>query len=444
MTAPVLSRSLPWLTAIALAPFSLLERVRGRRRLVLLAVYGVVLTVGATFVWRAASLRNLPEVEPFDVEALKTVRVADDENAYVLYREAARRYKEPETEDAEPSTPAGFDWSTAAPDTHRWVEANREALEAWLRGTERPQALNVPPREIKFDTPLWPTVELRALAKIALLEGSRREQAGDLEGAWTMYRAALRCSRHVVQHGSLVQRLLGVAILQLTRPRIQHWVERPRLTAPLLRRARQDVDVCRAMTPPPSVALQLEYLWLDASLDDPAPWKSQGVWASEDPLQWSNHLPLFPRVRRYLRRESERNHRVLRLVFANLLAQCDRPTLARPRLRYPSYVIYDTDAATPPAVRALGPEGLRRWVEDSDVGPLLRALDPYWTGREPAAFEALGLAMALRAYALDHGNGPRTYGDLLGPYLKSLPDCVQPEEPAPVSAREPGVPAVLP
>jgi hypothetical protein len=419
------------LVSVALAPLTFVERVRGRKRLLVLALYGVVLAVVSAFLWRAMSLRELADVEPFDTRALGTIRVPDADNAYVLYREAARRYKELEIRSAQPKALKGTDWAKADPEFQAWAESNRDAIAVWLRGTERPDALNLQPRDVRLDSRFEPDQTLRSLVTIALLEGSRRERAGDLEGAWTMYRAVLRCSRHVGRHGSIIQRLMGTAMLAMDEPHIAHWIEQQRLTPILIRRARRDLDECAAMTPPLSEAFRVEFFATESALAQPARWKEWGLEAKDDPLQWYNHIPWVGPVKRYFRREPERSRRVLRLVFANIMAQCDRPDGVRPGLTSASYLIYAADDATPPAVRVLGPEKLQRWVEDSYVAPFLPSYQFTLSAvrREAGQFLELRNEMAIRAYTLDHGVRPRRYRDLLGAYLKELPDYMGPDDP---------------
>jgi hypothetical protein len=91
--------------------------------------------------------------------------------------------------------------------------------------------------------------------------------------------------------------------------------------------------------------------------------------------------------------------------------------------------IYAHDKRTPKAVRAISPEALDAWLRDSivhDLGPfsihLQSCLDT-----EMGTFDELALKMAERAFAIERGRPPKTYGELLGPYLKALPDGIEPQ-----------------
>jgi hypothetical protein len=94
-------------------------------------------------------------------------------------------------------------------------------------------------------------------------------------------------------------------------------------------------------------------------------------------------------------------------------------------------MIYDHHPTTPAAVRSITPEDLSAWAKDSVTDFLgnysnhVQALiDP-----EPGTLDSFRLRMAERAFEIDHGKPPRTYGELLGPYLKALPEGIEPGDP---------------
>src|SRR5262245_2693461 len=199
------------LVAVATAPLQWIERARGRKRIALAGLLAMCLAAASVLGWRAGSLRELPDAgEPFDVAALGHVAVADDDNAAIVYRRAAALFQlDREEHERNRKVWHETDWGKAAPEVRRWVEDNRQALEVWRAGADRPEALFVQPEEMTITTVSSTIQSLRELAVAGLLEGSRREQAGDLDGAWAMYRAALRSSRHVEMHGVSVWRMIG-------------------------------------------------------------------------------------------------------------------------------------------------------------------------------------------------------------------------------------------
>jgi hypothetical protein len=435
------TRKRPNVFVLVFAPLTCLERLRGRKRLAALGIYGLLLIVIAIFAWREMSLRGLPDIgEPFDVKTFGTISVPDDQNAFTLYHKAVRLLKPADREIAlkHGKNWSVTDWSQANADLKRWAEANRAALEVWLAGTERSAALHIQPKDMKIDTNLDLVHDQRTFVPLALLEGSRREQAGDLEGAWTMYRAAVRCSRHCGMHGCVVARLIGSALLGKTRPHLTGWVEHPAMTSALLRQAQQDLDTFAAMSPPASQAIQVEYFAMDDALSHREKWSRWALEAPDEQTMWYNHVPLYVRAKHFLRHEPERSRRVLRLLVANMLSQCDRPRSERAKLRDASFLLYASNEFTPPAIRALGADELQQWLLTSDLRALFPALEAILArcDGDLAALELFRLVIAVRAYRLDRGVPPTTYGDLVGPYLKTLPEGFEPRDPV-VSDTEP-------
>jgi hypothetical protein len=443
MGAVVRSRRWSELAAVSLAPLTWIERTRGRKRHALLAVLSLLLAASGLLVWRAARLRGLPDLgEPFDVAAFGTIPVPDTENAFVLYRQAAARLKplDPKIVAANPKIWDETDWAKSDLIVRRWAEENREAQDLWQQGTGCREAVLAQPQDMKMDTLLGPVQELRSLARLGLLEGSRREQAGDLEGAWELYRAVLRSSRHAGMHGGAVQRLIGLAIRRQATPHAARWAEHTRLTAPLLRRAIDDLGECAAMTPPISEMVRAEYFVARTALAEPDKWHQWGFEGPDDSTAWYNHFPFTEKARHFLRHEPERSRRVLDLIVAGHLVQCDRPRELRTRLVSPEFLIHAYDAAAPPAVRALIPRKLEIWLKSSPLAaffPPLHKVEGQIDG-ERFALDLMRLQFAERCYGLDYGGPPKTYGVLVGPYLPSLPEGFEPSD-APTSP-ESGIP----
>ncbi len=150
-----------------------------RIRRLILALAAVALAGSTAFVtWWMTTLSGLPDIgDPFDVAGFAERPVPDDENAYVLYRQATTLIGE------EPSD-LTYDWSAAGPLEKAWLARNREALGLWRAGTERPKALYVPSRSMTIMTQLKVVQEIRHFARLARLEAGRLEAEGDLEGAW--------------------------------------------------------------------------------------------------------------------------------------------------------------------------------------------------------------------------------------------------------------------
>ena len=410
---------------VLLAPARWLERARGRRRLALVVLY---LTVGAVL-WWAMSLHALPDIgDPFDVRVAGRVDVPDEANAFVLYKQAAAKLHSLKY-DQHKRLPQPPSWRLAPPEIRGWVEANREAMDHFRLGSERPASLLHQPRTVTIGSLISPAQELHDFARLGTLEAARLAEAGDMAGAWGWYRAVLRSSRHVSAHGTMIQGLIGTAMLTLTAGPATAWAADPRTDAPLLRRALRDAVACEAMAPRASDMLKVEYFSLMDVLAGPDA-REYGLSAATN---WYHLLPGSFRAERLLRREPERGRRVIRLAFANWLAYCDQHPNLRPPILRGEVDLFDAGTTAPTAARAIEPEKLKAWVKSSRlvsaflpaIAPFIRSMD-----RDRVSLSALEITLAEQLYLRDHGKPPATLGDLLGPDLPRLPAGREPGDPS--------------
>lgn len=327
------------------APYRLYRRARGWRRRGLLALYGLVALAACAFVYREAAIAGLPAIaDPFDVAAFEATTVPADRNAFVLYRDAIARIRTAEAVDAAPTLwyqPAPS-WAKADARSRSWLEANREALELWRRGTERPEALDRPLGSIRIGVRSDDNTYL-FFQSMARLEAMRLEGAGDMAGAWRWYIAGLRCARHLTRYATFDRRTLGVILYDQTAERVVAWSNDPRTKAPELRRALGDLLRMESSPPAPaSETFRVNYLAMMHALDDPDRFMREaerGGVAFSHP--YSEFRPWY-RALWFLRNEPRRARRLVRLGFANWLAQCDKPIEARtPRApNQPNYPIW--------------------------------------------------------------------------------------------------------
>jgi hypothetical protein len=409
-------------------------------------------------IWIAGvrNLEGLPDVgDPFNVEqARRAVVIPESENAYVLYTDAKNlltRF---------PPTLSKVDfskltWSKAGFEVRGFLEQNREALELWRNGTERPDALYNQPGGLAIDTILPVVQEMRSLANLAGLEGSRLEEKGAMNEAWTWYRAILRSSRHVGKHGVIIERLVGASIHEKAVPRVLSWAADPRADSKLLRRALDDAVAAEAMTPPLSEALKLEYLMYLRDLEElrvmvrdiPMPGGRFG-WL-EQMVAPTGAKPQIQRIRLRATNDVERSRRAMRLLFANWLAQVDKPSKDRASIAVQKpTLIYAADPNAPAAARAVDPDDLNKAIDRTSLASaIFRPLDPASTGgtpmarapwegdgllaREPRHRSVLIIKLAAELYRREHGRPPTTAGALLGPYLEILPEGIQKDDAIP-------------
>ena len=203
----------------------------GREALILVAM-----VVGPPLWWRV-QLLGLPDIgDPFDVKAFRAFTIPDDRNAYVLYHQAMTRLKPwyPHSKTAGNRINMRAPWSKAIPELRQWAEENREALAIYRRGTERPDALDAIPRFQGYHQDQWGmAVPLDTFITLALLEGSRLDEQGDMAGAWGWYEAILRTIHHVGMHGTVDRRGIAQELAATgSAVRLDHMGRRPTRTTP--------------------------------------------------------------------------------------------------------------------------------------------------------------------------------------------------------------------
>jgi hypothetical protein len=403
------------------------------RRLVATACLGLIALMIAGFSWHATSLRGIPDIgEPFDVAAFSAVKVADEDNAYVLYRQAAAKV----VDTGHLNGNLKLDWATAPEIEKRWLEENREALQIWRLGTERPDSSLIDPAELTFDTNLEILQVLRDFCRLAQLEGSRLEAAGDYRAAWGWYRAILRSSRHCGRRGTMIERLVGVAIYWTAAFRITNWARNPKVDAASLREALTEIQAIDLMTPPTSDTVKCEYLSFIQTMERPGvfrkllkgleiPYGPNGV-KIPDGAEWKTGARSWLEFQAFYKREPERSRRLFRLVAANWLESCDLPKSRRPPMLADRPLF-----SVPAAPEHLSAEALRDWIESTIIlksfmpagGAMFNAVD-----RERGRQAQLVVDVASQLYQREHGDEPDDPAQLVGPYLKSLPEGYAPAE----------------
>src|SRR5262249_24323343 len=148
-------------------------------------------------------------------------------------------------------------WSKAVPILRRWVEDNRDAMELYRQGSDRPDALG-PYGSIHLNSHDL-VIALSTFKELALLEASRLEDEGDLAGAWTWYRAALRAAHHLGQRGTMFDRRVAVLWQGEIRGRVDAWAADRRTTPAMLRRALDDAIACESLAPSETYSLWVDY-----------------------------------------------------------------------------------------------------------------------------------------------------------------------------------------
>ncbi len=133
-----------------IAPLIWVERVRGRRRLALLALYAIIAAMIGMLAWRSSRLSGLPDIgDPFDTAQVLAIDVPEERNAWTLWREAsARVWRKQKVEDRLLKFP--FSWPK--PDDAEgldYLARSAESLDLWRKGAERPDAMMMRPADFR-------------------------------------------------------------------------------------------------------------------------------------------------------------------------------------------------------------------------------------------------------------------------------------------------------
>jgi hypothetical protein len=438
------------------------KRLRQLARVTLVLAIGLVVAAAAFAIWWLTSLNGLPDIgDPFDVAAFRAFRVPDDQNAFTFLRRANEKLTPirgwSQGEGAEPDDPK-FSWSIANPKLREWAGENREALELLLQGADRPDASH-PAGELAANA------ELGRLSWVAFLEGSRRQESGDTAGAWDCYRAVLRMITHSKRRGSTPHRHSARRTSLYLQRRLTDWATDPRTTPAQLHTA---LDEVLKNEPNPDwnlSAIKHAYCELMREIERPmlqrgAQEEMEGDWTFGlgDMALSPTMIDYLATARRFLWREPERSRRVLRLLFAQRLADLENRELPprKPAVWARLSFLTSTNPVTKGKVRVpldpvspKAPAGARALPPQAVAGWLVATLDARlwlawgtetdsWPWPPDRAGERRGLAdgkahrelvtiLATELYRRERGSLPSSDEALVGTYLKGLPDDSSPD-----------------
>jgi hypothetical protein len=403
----------------------------------ILAVAIVVIAVGVMLA-RAGRLVGLPDVdEPLDVAAFRASNtLPGDHDAVVLVRQAAALVSPMPAVPLAVRRLVGGAWSKVDPQVRDWLAENRAALARFQQAVEQPDGIVNPGLE-------WGArlgdVNIGSLIALAVLEGSRLEEEGNLESAWGWYRTVLRMRALVMRRGAVFQRFLVDRQCEKLNTRIESWAADPKTDALLLRRALAD---CLAVEPKREwdvYSLKLDYLIMLGVLGTPNSWVQHGSDQELDYRIFNEKLPpnltsQLHAARRFVLNEPELSRRMVNRVYANWLAHAEDPN---PERRRPSVVAtfeLDKRSTTIPFfdLGANAPESARRLSPDELASRLLTTHDAKWLFyqypwpsiriSEKRAHARLVLCLAGELYRRERGKPPPSEQALVGTYLDQLPD----------------------
>ncbi len=384
-------------------------------------IFLLLLLIASPFLIRAWNVHQVPNFpEPFDVEAFRNLTIPDEDNAFVEYRLASEMLVEsddPELLD-QVERVLEFGWSVEAPAAKAWLEANQEGLELWKSGSDKPDALYVPPSEYHFNTQLHAVQSAGFFTRLALLQAEKVLFEETPSRSWAWYRMSANSSRHVGMRGGIIERLVGVAMLNATAPSMTNWSIDPRVTKQELLNARQELETIVARTPQPSVIFVVEYLFATNTIQEVM--KSDGKVDFED-IESFPHAP-YPRLMRWMIGEPDTSILLLNGWHLHQARFIDLPAYLRPEFdEY--HFLYDDGADLLKLDRNFTPEKFRNALAHSLAGPFLPALNKSLKAydRERVHFDCLRVALAAQAFHREHQRFPTELDELVPEYLPEVP-----------------------
>lgn len=362
--------------------------------------------ISAPMVYRTLRLAKVPPAdEPFDTKPVLAFVVPDTDNAYVEYQAASVLHVDyVEAPGDSNSTHELFgDWEHATASERKWLAANRPFMELWRKGTAKPDAQYVRASELRADTLLPAVQETRDFSRLVRLESSRLLADGKPEEAWDWLRTSFRMSRQLGRHGSIIERLVGIATHAHTAEGMVKWSNDPQVAADQLRCAMRELEDEQKRTPPLSACLQMEYLSTIAT------WRS------------FTYGPANP-VLNALTGESELNERAFRHLFANWLAQADLPRQQRTKTLPGLFVFEPTPAngKTQPSAKEVSD-----YVHKSVLAALMVPSGQQMfmaADRETARDTVLMAVLALELFSREHGHYPEKLDELVPDFLPAVPE----------------------
>ena len=314
----------------------------------------VVLTLlMSPFAYRSYYLSGVPEIDPpFDVETFGTVNIPANENAYHDYKLAVSKlvdFKSAGSNDLDVAL-AG-EWADATPDVRLWLEDNQEALALWKVGTEKPDYQNeTQPKDYDIASLLPVAQEVRSFARLAVLQGKRLEAEGKFEEAWAWNRALFRSSRHLGQHGCLIEHLVGIAIHAIAVKSILDWATHPEVTSSQLQTAIDNVTDDFELTAPNSTALKIEHITVKNTLDKYADLSNAFSFSHTTPTTAEQ---ILIKLHFYCKVEPQLSLLLNRHLTQNLLMQVDEPRHLRKMAALSSFALFDNSSVVTPAGKTL-------------------------------------------------------------------------------------------
>lgn len=390
----------------------------------------LVLGVAALRSYNMWGLDDAPE--PFDIAAFQAERIPDDQNAYAIFKRAYEMLdKKPPSFTNLQMKMREAEWVDINAEARDWIDRNLPALEVWRTGTDLP-FLQSPKGLLDFSEDPAVSWNSRTLwSQMALLQASRLEDAGDFSGAWKWHKARLRGWLQTGYRQPLINLFSTSFRFSQLSTRSQSWADHKGVTVAQIRTAMADLEAMDGLTGKPSDTLKAQYLFMEQSFQNYwqyiPPSDPNSVKVVLDPVR-----PAIQWVKYLVTNEPERSKRTLRLMFANWLAEADKPMAERSKeFSKVPLIFLPEPGKTPP----ISPQTLAWHAEN---GPLIFAMrDGYlpmranvwgvenWPRQVEASRRSLAgmrVGMASRIYEIETGKWPSSPDELIGKVIPKLPE----------------------
>lgn len=374
-----------------------------------------VLILLGPFLYRSYRISSIPDIgDPFDVAAFEEIVVPASDNAAEVYAAAnailvSGNYQE----DLERVFENG--WGDATDELQKWLTANEPALDTWRRGTELQTAQFILAKELSYDSSLPTIYELIEFSRLARLRAERCLHEGYAVEAWDWLRAAFRMSRHLGQHGPIVERSVAIQILSVVGHGIKHWSADPRVDEEALHNASEQFEKDDEMTPLLSIGMKYEYVSFLHTINSDRSMSDLGL------LRPRSKTPDYVlRSFLFFIGEPEFSRRLMPHVFVGWLNQSD---LSRPKRAASAGGWFGLYAPAPDTDQLSVSKLESHLLSDCLARPLFPGCYSMMTflDREVARRAALKLMLAVQRYHRATGDWPKRPAVLVPDFLKELP-----------------------
>lgn len=380
---------------------------------------------------RGILLWQTPDVTPpFAMEDVIQAAVPEDEDAFAAYGRVTpliRGYKlrgsvnnvEQIILDSRKSWDATFE---------QWLIDNQPALAQYREASQRERAGGPSLATADNTTVLRLHNDFRYFALMADAEAIRLERTGDLESAWLMHQANLRCAIHAEQPGFPICRLVGIMVRRIVCRGIAQWAEHPSLSREQLRTARAELAKHAARRRPLIHFGKAEYLaWRNTLNRSDAPHHLLPTWTT--PGSAVQIQLVVKRVALWTLALPERSMRLIKQKLVNCADQLDVPLhQRRPQIGSIQQFIFERDASKPFAPGQLNPQQLRRELDGPGINLVVQSGILLGMGSvdrahrlDNARLAALDVVLAAQEYYRMNHEFPTSLQELLPDFLDKIP-----------------------